>query len=59
MPVHGKEEHEREMAELAAATPPADLAPFSLPGRRAFGIWLMQCMQRLQSLSLIFRAPPS
>jgi predicted metal-dependent hydrolase len=31
MPVKGKEEHNREMAELAAATTPADLAPYELP----------------------------
>ena len=33
MPVYGKEEHDREMAEKAAATPAADLARFSLPER--------------------------
>jgi hypothetical protein len=33
MPVYGKEEHDREMAEKAAATQPADLAPFALPDR--------------------------
>jgi len=33
MPVHGKEEHDREMAARAAATRPADLAPFELPER--------------------------
>jgi predicted metal-dependent hydrolase len=31
MPVKGKEEHDREMAELAAATQPADLTPYTLP----------------------------
>lgn len=31
MPVYGKEEHDREMAEKAAALTPADLTPFSLP----------------------------
>lgn len=33
MPVYGKEEHDREMAEKAAATPPADLTAFALPER--------------------------
>jgi hypothetical protein len=33
MPVKGKEEHDREMAEKAAATVPADLGPFELPDR--------------------------
>lgn len=33
MPVYGKEEHDREMAEKAAATIPADLALFALPER--------------------------
>lgn len=33
MPVYGKEEHNREMAEKAAATVPADLAAFALPER--------------------------
>lgn len=33
MPVYGKEEHDREMAEKAAATIPADLSPFTLPQR--------------------------
>ena len=31
MPVHGKEEHDREMAARARATMPADLALFALP----------------------------
>jgi hypothetical protein len=33
MPVYGKEEHDREMAEKAAAMVPADLAGFALPER--------------------------
>ena len=33
MPVYGKDEHNREMAEKAAATIQADLAPFELPSR--------------------------
>jgi predicted metal-dependent hydrolase len=33
MPVKGKEEHDREMAEKAAATIPADLERFTLPVR--------------------------
>jgi predicted metal-dependent hydrolase len=33
MPVLGKEEHDRDMAAKAAATQPADLAPFELPER--------------------------
>jgi hypothetical protein len=33
MPVYGKEEHDREMEEKAAATRPADLASFALPER--------------------------
>ena len=31
MPVTGKEEHDREMEELARATPPCDLESFELP----------------------------
>jgi hypothetical protein len=33
VPVKGKEEHDREMAEKAAATVPAELGPFELPAR--------------------------
>jgi hypothetical protein len=33
MPVKGKEEHDREMAEKAAATVGANLGPFALPAR--------------------------
>ena len=33
MPVFGKDEHNREMAEKAAATKPADLTSFALPDR--------------------------
>ena len=31
MPVYGKEEHDREMAERRRATLPSDLGPFDLP----------------------------